>query len=469
MRYNMRPGTSYNTIGFRIVREVPSADLAAVKAAEQPPQPGQPLMTSIGMELVYIPPGEFMMGSTAEAQTWALANGAAREKVKYEGEQPRRAMIRHAFWLGRTEVTVKQWKQFVDATGYKTDAEKSDRTTWRAPRPDYRLADNDPVRCMSWNDAMAFCAWLNEREQAGERLPPGCQMRLPTEAEWECACRAGTQTKFWWGDSEQDAAGRCNLRGTADGFEFVSPVDHYGARGRNPVGLADMLGNVWEYCLDAFDAKGAHEELFADSSGYKVWRGGAFTNPACYTRCASRDAYIPNMSWSDHGFRVCCGVEPTKATVKVTVKDETQPATNAVVNLLPLIDPKADTISGIWTLRNCELISEGSGEGRRIEVPYQPPDEYDLCAVFTRITGKAGHVQILSQAGRCFQWWVGGSAESILVSGAILVIVHLRFSREDWRLDADIAPWSKFARTALERFWTASSLCNGMVTLRVGR
>jgi formylglycine-generating enzyme required for sulfatase activity len=188
-----------------------------------------------------------------------------------EGEQPRQAAIKQGFWSGKTEVTAGPWKQFVGATSHVTDAEKSGKAqvldqlklvshekeaaSWRDPASGFASKDNHPVCCIRWNDAVAFCAWLNEREQGSGRLSLGCRVRLPTEAEWEYACRAGKQTKLQWGEKKEGGDNRLNRNGKGDGFEFVSPVDHCGAQGRSKFGLADMLGNVWECCLDEFDKK----------------------------------------------------------------------------------------------------------------------------------------------------------------------------------------------------------------------
>jgi formylglycine-generating enzyme required for sulfatase activity len=183
-----------------------------------------------------------------------------------------------------------------------------DGASWKDPNFGFKLKDNHAVSCISWNDAMAFCAWLNDREAKAGRLPPGYKVRLPTEAEWEYACRAGKQTKFWWGETKEGGDNRLNWWGTADGFEFVSPVDNYKARGRNKFGLADMLGNVYEWCLDEFDAKQAHEEPFK-GSGARVLRGGSFFGNPGDDRCAFRVSDSPSNSNSRHGFRVGVGVE----------------------------------------------------------------------------------------------------------------------------------------------------------------
>ncbi|MBI5821591.1 MAG: SUMF1/EgtB/PvdO family nonheme iron enzyme [Verrucomicrobia bacterium] len=271
------------------------------------------MTTSTGMELVWIPPGEFMLGSTPEEHG----------NVHNEGEQPRKTKIRSGFWMGKTELTVGQWKRFLDSTQYQTDAEKKglvDRApqskdsnfaplkgaSWRDPNFGFKLKDNHPVTCVSWNDAVAFCEWLSEIEKKANKIPEGLVYRLPTEAEWEYACRAGSQTRFWWGDSDGGAERRCNLTGSSDGFQFISPVDHFGSRGRNSFGLADMIGNVREWVLDGYDPAGAHGELFPGGEVH-VLRGGAFDCRPINARCALRDAYRFTISCAN-GFRVCCGV-----------------------------------------------------------------------------------------------------------------------------------------------------------------
>jgi len=206
-------------------------------------------------------------------------------------------------------VTVAQWRSFNGATGYVTDAEKTGKKdeNWHNPRKGFLLKNNHPATCISWNDAVAFCEWLNDQEQKAGRLPVGYRIRLPIEAEWEYACRAGTQTKFWWGDTVEEGRGRVNWAGKEDGEDFLATVDHYAARGRNKFGLADMLGNVWELCLDGFDGRSSHEELWKGNATTHTRRGGGWNYTPAFTRCAYRAPEdMPSRNFI--GFRVCCGV-----------------------------------------------------------------------------------------------------------------------------------------------------------------
>lgn len=280
------------------------------------------MTTSTGIEMVSIPPGEFMLGSTRQEQAWAIASGCPADWVKPEGQEPRKAVIKVAFWLGRTEVTVGQWKKFVSATNFVTDAEKmgapqarkSDRrggiangANWKDPNFGFKMKDNHPVCCLSWKDAVAFCEWLTQTEMKVNTLPKGMVYRLPTEAEWEYACRAGTQTRFWWGDKAEGGEGKLNWAGKVDGFEFVAPVDHFRSRGRNKFGLADMLGNVREWCLDAWDPVQANPECSKGNSAAGVARGGAYKGVVGTARCAYRSGQVRTDADSANGFRVCCG------------------------------------------------------------------------------------------------------------------------------------------------------------------
>ena len=316
----------------------------------------------VGLELCFIPPGRFNMGSTEAEKKWAtgIEGGAQPGTVReqYEGE-PRPMQVSKGFWMGRTEVTMGQFRRFVEQTGYVTDAEKPGGVTqcfdhewdryfvgsktvhpwksfadksWRDPGFRIPMKDSFPVVCVSYQDMKAFCRWLTENEQTAGRLPTGLEFRLPTEAEWAYACRGGSQNSryFWWGNDLMEGKGRLNISAVdflpgrdtvwplanapwSDGFAFLSPVDHYGERGRNAFGLADMCGGVWEFTLDHFDPEGGHEELFyKDKTKFTVsspvCRGGNYFDVPGNARCAVRLG-IASVSYSDSrdGFRVCLG------------------------------------------------------------------------------------------------------------------------------------------------------------------
>jgi formylglycine-generating enzyme required for sulfatase activity len=325
------------------------------------------LGSDVTLETVYIPPGEFKMGSTAEEKKWAVgqdggalfsSGGGVREG--YEGE-PRAMRVKDGFWMGRTEVTVGQFKRFVEETGYVSDAEKPggktmvfdldwkpnisnsgkpphpwvdrDDKSWRDPNHGIPSQDNHPVVCVSYNDCKAFCSWLTEKARKAGTLPEGQVYRLPAEAEWEYACRGGRtdSSYYWWGNELEDARGRLNISAIdflpgkdyvwtgaklpwSDGFAMVSPVDCYGERGRNGFGLADTCGGVWELVLDHFDPTGGHEAVNYEDAERRtvsrpVCKGGNYYDVPGNARCAVRLG-IQTVTYSDSrdGFRICLGL-----------------------------------------------------------------------------------------------------------------------------------------------------------------
>lgn len=329
----------------------------------QSPESTQEIALNLGKDtnltLVAVPAGEFMMGSSPEEKAWATGiEGGAQagtERESYEGEKPRKMKVPHNFWMGRTEVTVGQFRRFIDETGYVTDAEKPSGHTqcfnpkwtsynfrtsvvhpwdpmagksWRDPNFQFPLQDEFPVVCVSWTDAKAFATWLNQQPDLKLKIPAGYEYRLPTEAEWEYACRGGRKdsTAYWWGDDLAQGEGRFNISAVdflpdrkqkwplasapwSDGYPFVAPVDHFGSRGRNGFGIADMCGNVWEVVLDHFDPKGGHEELYTTKENYRpVCKGGNYFDVPGNARCAVRLGLAgPNYSDSRDGFRICLG------------------------------------------------------------------------------------------------------------------------------------------------------------------
>ena len=235
------------------------------------------ITNSIGMKLVFIPSGELMMGSHESAQDTAeffnrmyhhdrmTANG-------FDDEHPEhRVRITKPFYLGACHVTRGQFRKFVADTGYMTDVEKPGTVGWDSDNKrsesgrryswrymDFEQTDEHPVVDVSWNDAVAFCLWLSGKE--------GKTYRLPTEAEWEYACRAGTTTRYYWGDypewfakvaNEADAKAMVKLRNwlaTKDSgvYRVTAPA---GSFAPNAFGLYDMHGNGWQWCSDWYDEK----------------------------------------------------------------------------------------------------------------------------------------------------------------------------------------------------------------------
>jgi formylglycine-generating enzyme required for sulfatase activity len=287
---------------------------AAIATAPIAVSRAEPLKTSIGLELIPIPSGEFLMGSPAT------------EKGRRADEPQRKVRISRAFYLGRTEVTRGQFRKFVEATGYKTDAERGirggygvDPVTYKLLGPDkkyswrftgFEQTDEHPIVNVSWNDAVAFCRWLGETEKA--------VFRLPTEAEWEYACRAGSTSAFANGDEPEEVVEMANIVDArakekypdrfavtaSDGFVFTAPVASFKP---NAWGLYDMHGNVWEWTADWFAppaAAGAGDPRGPASGKDKVVRGGDWYHDWSFARSAQRYPIYPGLCRRHAGFRV---------------------------------------------------------------------------------------------------------------------------------------------------------------------
>ncbi|MFD1677072.1 formylglycine-generating enzyme family protein [Alicyclobacillus fodiniaquatilis] len=276
--------------------------------------------------MVYIPKGEFLMGTDSD------------EGFPADGEGPVHKVSLDAFYISRHSVTNAEFAAFVDATGYQTDAEKYGWSfvfysfldaslldeitqyssqapwwiavkgaTWRTPEgPDSDIADrlNHPVVHVSWNDAMAYCAWVG--------------MRLPTEAEWEYAARGGlVQKRYAWGDIlRQNGQHHCNIwqgkfpqKNTgSDGYLGTCPVDAFEPNG---YGLHNVCGNVWEWCADWFANDYYRRSAFRNPKGpakgmNRIIRGGSYLCHDSYCnryRVAARSSNTPDSSAGHTGFR----------------------------------------------------------------------------------------------------------------------------------------------------------------------
>jgi formylglycine-generating enzyme required for sulfatase activity len=275
------------------------------------------------IKLKLIPAGAFMMGSDdsdADAQSDEVV-------IKNGKKEKHRVRISRPFYLGVTEVTRGQFRLFVDDEGYKTEAQrlgKGARREYAANRglyqnamatwldPGFEQSDDHPVVNVSWNDAVAFCRWLSRRE--------GRAYRLPTEAEWEYACRAGTNTRHSSGDDLEGLASVGNVAdatarkkypllstlAASDGFIHTAPAGKFRA---NAFGLYDMHGNVSEWCQDWYGAefyKSAPMEdpVCSAPATERAIRGGAWGLPLLRCRSAMRDRIAPDSHSDNVGFRV---------------------------------------------------------------------------------------------------------------------------------------------------------------------
>jgi formylglycine-generating enzyme required for sulfatase activity len=271
------------------------------------------MTNSIGMRFVLIPPGEFDMGSTEAEVAKLLEEAKSSWHIdRLPSEAPKhRIRITKPFWLGAYEVTRGQFRRFVEDRGYQTEAERDGkggfghadgqrkedpRFVWNADLG-FEHADNHPVLNVSWNDVTAFCAWLSEQE--------GETFHLPTEAQWEYACRAGTTTTWSTGDD----AGALWEHGW-----FTQQKTHpVGQKPPNAWGLHDMHGNVWEWCQDwwAVDYYGVSpldDPTGPTGGSLRVRRGGSWGNVPSNGRAPIRDCDDPSSRGIHHGFRVARAV-----------------------------------------------------------------------------------------------------------------------------------------------------------------
>jgi len=280
-----------------------------------PAQPVQARTNSIGMTLIRIEAGEFLMGSTKEQIDKLMKQFSDLKREWFDDEQPQhKVKITRPFYLAAHQVTVGQFRRFVESKGYETEAEKpGDKTNWR--NPGFTQGDDHPVVCVSHNDAMAFLGWLNEQETEKKR-----GYRLPTEAQWEYACRAGTGALYGANDDPESLVRIANVADAShkkvfptatcikgdDGFVYTAPV---GSFEPNAWHLYDMIGNVWEWCDDWFDPKfyqsspGENPHNTSKAS-FRVVRGGSWYSNAGFCRPARRFRFAPEFRHFYLGFRV---------------------------------------------------------------------------------------------------------------------------------------------------------------------
>ena len=282
-------------------------------------------------EMVVIPAGEFTMGSSASEKTWAANHGGSMEAVADEAPQHRVSLP--SFALGKYDVTRGEYASFARETGYPAGDgcgrgraifkwEKDSKLNWE--NPGHAQTERDPVVCVSWQDARAYIAWLNSKAHRGAASANG-PYRLPSEAEWEYAARAGTTTKFYWGDDDAAApvhawfnanSGCQNIKGLLCDDGQTHPV---GAKPPNAFGLYDMAGNVWQWTEDCYDNSYAgvpadgrandapsSDPKAKDAQGncLRVDRGGSWMFPAWLLRPATRERNPVDYRNDIMGFRL---------------------------------------------------------------------------------------------------------------------------------------------------------------------
>jgi formylglycine-generating enzyme required for sulfatase activity len=278
-----------------------------------------------GHVMVYIPAGEFNMGSEE-----GLSN-----------EKPVHKVYLDDYWLGKYPITVGQFRKFIEETGYVSDAEKG-KGSWQFwegewivrldgnwKNPYFEQGEDHPVVSVSWNDAMAYCHWLSKKT--------GLDFKLPTAAQWEKGARGMDGRKFPWGNQKPDGTkanyadinywnkyknARQPDKNINDGYTETSPVGSYPG-GSSPYGLLDMAGNVWEWCHDVYqadyytaspyknplgppDTDEADQERINRGGGSWTDRSGFFTPKGGHNlRSSARTGDEQNSSDDHMGFRIC--------------------------------------------------------------------------------------------------------------------------------------------------------------------
>lgn len=335
--------------------------IANFTSADEPPAK----TNSIGLQLIYFAPGVYVRGAIHGDQLRKNHPFSTGGTGSHDARPAHRVKLTSPFRIGSTEITVGQFRKFVEAAEYKTTAETNGcgalsfypdaekgldqfaldaRCNWR--NPGFRQTDNHPVVCVSWKDVVAFCNWLSKQENA--------TYRLPTEAEWEYAARAGTTTSYLGGDSADTIYAFGNVadaaleaahdgmtlrqriarlgKGEGDGFVYTAPVSSLKANRR---GLFDTHGNVWEWCSDKFhpryyseltgasvmsgdplqlrvviDPKGPESTIHHKYGDWRAVRGGAWCSGPLTCRSAERSYAEASDAFCYTGFRVVCEVKP---------------------------------------------------------------------------------------------------------------------------------------------------------------
>jgi sulfatase modifying factor 1 len=256
-----------------------------IEIAKSPKQGIDFQVPELSLAMLWCPPGTFLMGSPEG------------EGSRDFDETLREVTLTQGFWLGKHEVTQTQWEKIM------------------GNNPSHFKGPDLPAEKMSWDGAKTFCKKLTERERKKERLPKGWEYKLPTEAHWEYACRAGTKTAWSFGNSPAEMPKNANFSDKSskiqgndidydDGFEYTAPV---GSFPPNAWGFHDMHGNVFEWCSDWYEKPlpiPVRDPVGPTTGKEKVFRGGSWALPGIFMRSARRDKNLPILESAFLGFRV---------------------------------------------------------------------------------------------------------------------------------------------------------------------
>lgn len=288
-------------------------------------------------EMVALDGGCYLMGSPVD------------EPGREEDERSHQVCV-EPFEIGKHEVTVEDFERFVNATGYRTDAERGiggvagcwaldrdvrdepwsyrDWASWRKPNKYQQQVDDHPVSCVSWHDAQAYAKWLSDET--------GRSFRLPTEAEWEYAARAGSTGAHYWDDLSTSCR-HANVAdvGWKDGFdchdgnEWTASIGQYAA---NPWGLHDIMGNLWEWTCSVYESQYSGKELRCSpeaNSEPRAMRGGAWNSGETSVRSAYRNRFFPEARYNFVGFRLA--QDPVAEAAKETPDADEARATSVSI------------------------------------------------------------------------------------------------------------------------------------------
>jgi formylglycine-generating enzyme required for sulfatase activity len=242
-------------------------------------------------QVIRIPAGKFLMGSSKEQIAQAIKDGADKDSV--QNETPQHTVELSEYSIGKYPITNREYQAFVRDAKYKPPQ------GWDGEQFPAKKGSH-PIVNVSWDDAGAYCKWLSGKT--------GKQYRLPTEAEWEKAARGEDGRVYPWGnDFDPQKANTIETK-----LGDTSDIGKFSPQGDSPYGCADMAGNVWEWCNDWFNenkykqrqAKEEKDPQGPQAGSSRVLRGGSFRNFRWSARCAYRLRYLPNYLSGFFGFRV---------------------------------------------------------------------------------------------------------------------------------------------------------------------